>query len=406
MSAAPRLALFLALLAAACAAPRPHRGAEIEDGWIEALLDARPKAFAPYLDAAAEHRLQILVSEVVEGPDGPRLERHGFRVGAEYFYPASAIKLCSAIAALEWLAEESAASAAGLDTPLRFHPLLEDETLEDSDPSNLTGGAITVGHEVRKLFLVSDNRAHNRLFELVGHRALNERMWAAGLPSVRSVHRLSEARSFEDNLRTPRVELLLAGGAVRVVPERESQLWVTSYGVPRHTIDAAFAGDGEMTPPPSDFGHKNSISLLDLQNALVLLARPDVELGLRGFALPDAYRAFALAAMTEQPAASDNPAYPADDYPLDRLKYLMRGAGRVLPRDELMCANKVGRAYGFTIDNAYVEHGPSGRAFFATAVLYTNPNRVLNDGVYAYADLADPFFADLGEELTRALLAP
>ena len=67
--------------------------------------------------------------------------------------------------------------------------------------------------------------------------------------------------------------------------------------------------------------------------------------------------------------------------------------------------NKVGRAYGSSIENAYVVDEGSGRSFFATAVLYTNPNRTVNDGVYAYEALADPYFAELGEALARVLLA-
>ena len=49
--------------------------------------------------------IQILLSEVREDPGGvPTLRRHGFRVDAEYFYPASSVKLCGAIAALKKVA--------------------------------------------------------------------------------------------------------------------------------------------------------------------------------------------------------------------------------------------------------------------------------------------------------------
>ena len=390
----------LALLAAGCAAPRGARVAD--DGWIEARMREDPGFFLPYLTRAEELRLQILVSEI--RPDGGLL-RHGFRVDAEYLYPASTIKLCSAVAALQWLGEQRESLAVDLNTPLAYHPLFPDEVYEDRDDTNLEGGAITVGHEVRKLFLVSDNRAHNRLYELVGHRELNERMWDAGLPSVRSVHRLSEARSFEDNLRTPRIDFLGPGGPLHTVPERTSDLPVTSEQVPGHDLDAAFLRGDELSPPPSDFGRKNSISLLDLQNALILVARPDLDLGLAGFDLPEDLRRFALAAMSEQPADSTNPAYDADAYPPDRLKYLMPGVARVVPRERVTCFNKVGRAYGFTLDNAYVEHD-DGRAFFVTAAIYTNPNRVLNDGVYAYRTEANPFFERLGEVVARALWGP
>jgi len=64
--------------------------------------------------------------------------------------------------------------------------------------------------------------------------------------------------------------------------------------------------------------------------------------------------------------------------------------------------NKIGRAYGFTIDNSYVFDVETGRSFFLTAVIYTNANGVLNDDRYEY-EFADCTLADLAEVLGRAL---
>jgi len=123
------------------------------------------------LATAPRYRLQVVLG-VVEEPAGggrPKLVQHGFRAGAEYLYPASSVKLFAAVAALERLAElrRETGLAITADTPLVYHPLFEGEQLEDSDPSNLAGGKITVAHEIRKIFLVSDNAAFNRLYELV-----------------------------------------------------------------------------------------------------------------------------------------------------------------------------------------------------------------------------------------------
>ena len=47
-------------------------------------------------------RAQVLISEIVTNTFGQTiLKRHGYRVGAEYFYPASTVKLCAAVAALQ-----------------------------------------------------------------------------------------------------------------------------------------------------------------------------------------------------------------------------------------------------------------------------------------------------------------
>jgi hypothetical protein len=39
--------------------------------------------------------------------------------------------------------------------------------------------------------------------------------------------------------------------------------------------------------------------------------------------------------------------------------------------------NKLGRAFGFSVDNAYVLNVETGQAFFLTAAIYTNDNGAL-----------------------------
>lgn len=43
--------------------------------------------------------------------------------------------------------------------------------------------------------------------------------------------------------------------------------------------------------------------------------------------------------------------------------------------------NKLGRAYGFSVDNAYVLNVETGQAFFLTAAVYTNHNGTLPGSV-------------------------
>ena len=371
--------LLLGALVACQAAPRHD---------VEAVLRGDDR-FQWLLEGAAEHRMHVLLATVEDG----RLVRSRFDAGPGYFYPASAIKTCAAVAALQWLEETPDVD---LDTPLRYAPCFEGEAAEEGDPSNLAGGTITVRHELRKLFLVSDNRAYNRLYELVGHDELNRRMWDAGLASLRLHHRLSERRTHEENKRVPAISV----DGVEVLPARTSAL-----ELPPTTLGGLAVGDrhvagGETVDAPMDFARKNAVSLEDLQDLHVMLVRPDVDLGKPGLPLSDEHRAVLLEAMTQLPRESENPRY---DHADDWVKFLLPGLRRVVGAEHLRVANKVGRAYGFSVENAYVEDMSTGRAFFLTAVLYTNPNRTVNDGVYAYADVADPYFVALGEAVARAL---
>ena len=401
-----RVPLFCVVVAfAGCAS---GRGGGMKD--LSPILREQPEKFGEILDKADRHRVQVLIAVVDEERAGKaRLERYGFRVDAEYFYPASTVKLCAAVASLQVLEELRAAHDCEdlLQAPMVIEPLFEGDTRQEGDDSNVDGGQITVGHEIRKLAIVSDNRAFNRLFDLVGHESLNERMHALGLDSVVINHRLSEARSIPDPLSSAAVTLTPAVGARIDVPARESGLMLTNESMGLH-IGKGYMSGGALIAEPMDFTRRNGISLVDLQDLLIKVVRPDIDLGSRGLTLEEAHRDWLLKAMTEYPRESENPVYDAGSYPDDYCKMLLPGVRRVVasevPGQRVEIVNKTGRAYGFTIENAYLRNPRNGRSVFVTAVMYTNEDGILNDDRYEYDEIALPFMADLGEFVTRRWL--
>ncbi|MBS0198625.1 MAG: serine hydrolase [Planctomycetes bacterium] len=364
---------------------------------VERALRDRPERFGKITAAAAEYRVQVLAATVERGSDGRlRLVRDGYRVDAEYFYPASAIKLCAAVAAVQTLHEVSQGGpAVTVSTPMRIAPLFPGDAAQERDASNLAGATITVGHEVRKLFLVSDNQAFNRLYDVVGHRELNQKMHAAGLTSVVVNHRLSESRVIPDQRMTAAVSFDTGAGVV-TIPARTSDLQLTNSGRGLEVGTGFMKGD-VLERRPMDFAGRNGISLRDLQDALVMVTRPDIDLGKPGFALTPEDRAFLTSAMSEYPGASANPRYDAKEYPNDYGKMFLPGLLRLGPLERWRVSNKVGQAYGFTIENSYIEDLTTGRGLFLAAVIYTNEDGVLNDDKYEYTTVAEPFMADLAE---------
>ena len=384
-------------------APRPLAAAPATMNPIERVLGADER-LAPVVENAARYRLQVVLGLI---DDRQRLVQHAFRAEAEYFYPASSIKLCAAVAALEKLAELRASTGKPIDatTHLTYRPLFDDEVVEADDPSNSDSGRITAAHEIRKLFLVSDNIAYNRLYELAGPAAVNRSMHRAGLETARIVHRLSEARTPAENLRLPHV--VLDGHDFRTrLPERTDRLDLPPIPVGGLSIGRGYLSGGELVAEPLDFSEKNRMSLADLQRGLCKVVRPAVDAGGPGFDLSDRQRALLMEPMRQYPRESRNPVYDPREYPDDYVKFLLPGLERVLPRKRLRIYNKVGQAYGFSVENAYVEDAETGRAFFLAAVLYTNSDGVLNDDEYEYDEVALPFLADLGEAVARALWAP
>jgi hypothetical protein len=376
---------------------------------LDADLAGAGGGLATVTARAPEHRLQILISAVRTNAAGqPALERFGYRLAAEYFYPASTIKLCGAIAALqeiEQLAREHAAPDL-LEVPIEIAPLFPGDALQTQDESNRAGGKITVGHEVRKLALVSDNPAFNRLFDLVGHEGLNRRMHQLGLSSVVINHRLSETRTIADPLGSAEVNFLLPAAKISV-PARTSRLLLTNQAAGL-AIGTGYRKGEELVPMPMDFTRRNGISLRDLQDLLIKLARPDIDLGTPGLELTPEHRRFLLQAMTEYPRESTNPVYEARTFPDEFSKFLLPGVRRIFPDTasgkRIEITGKNGLAYGFSIDNSYLFNPANGRAVFVTVTIYTNADGILNDDQYEYATVAEPFLADLGEWVARRWL--
>jgi hypothetical protein len=400
------VACFCLTLLAACASPRRPAQPVAHSTYVADLLARHPDRFGALLADPRAHRVQILVTKfTTDASGGPTIERHGYRLGAEYFYPASAIKLGGAVAALECVNElaESKVVPVDEDSALVFHPLFDGEREERFDASNRDGGVPTLRHLVRRTCIVSDNEAYNRLYEFAGQQRLNEVLWEAGLASAHLSHRLSVARSTEENRRTPRIDLS-AGAEHVTLPARISALQLDNAGQRMLEVGTAQMRDGKLVREPIDFRFKNSMSLLDLQNMLLKVVRRDVELPGRAFRLSDRQFELLQLALAQYPRESTNPAYERERYPDDWVKFLLPGLTRVLPQERWLVQNKVGRAYGFSIENAYVEDRQTRRAFALSAVVYTNNDGVLNDDAYEYKTVADPFFADLAEVVARDVL--
>ncbi len=374
------------------------------------VIQSCSNQFERVISSPESFRAQVLISEVVTNHAGrTELKRHGYRVGAEYFYPASTVKLCAAVAALQAVERLQPPSLATdlADVPMEIAPLFPGDAPQLIEASNVQGGDITVAHEMRKISLVSDNLAFNRLYDLVGHEQLNRAMHELGLRSVVINHRLSETRTIPDMRASAAVTFRLPGGEPIFVPARTSKLMLTN-DAKNLLVGSGYMKGKERVPAPMDFSARNGISLVDMQDLLVKVARPDIDLGTPPLKMNASHRARLVQAMTEYPRESANPIYTAKDFPDDYSKFLLSGIRRVFPSttpgERVESTGKIGRAYGFSIENSFVRNPANGRAVFVTAVIYTNEDGVLNDDKYEYVKVADPFFADLGELLARRWL--
>jgi len=99
------------------------------------------------------------------------------------------------------------------------------------------------------------------------------------------------------------------------------------------------------------------------------------------------------------PRQSARPRYDAAHFPDNYAKFLLVGGEPgPLPAD-VRIYNKIGQAYGFLIDNAYITNPTQGVEFLLSAVVYVNQDGVLNDDQYDYDTIGLPFLRRLGKVL-------
>ncbi|HEX8503975.1 MAG TPA: serine hydrolase [Hymenobacter sp.] len=357
----------------------------------------------------AAHRLQIQYTRIWRDAAGtPHFRRYGFRVRPRhYFYPASAVKLAAAALALQKLRALSA-QRPGLtpESVMLTDSAFAGQTRVRRDSSSASGRP-TLANYVRKALLVSDNDAFNRLYEFVGPAELNQELRRLGLRRSRVLHRLAIGDQEPGTRHTNPVAFYADTAATQLLYQQPAGYFAGAW--PRLHLRGEKLGDGylkgtQVVPGPMDFSQKNAFSVPDLQQLLRVVLFPETVPAAQRLRLAPEDYALLREALSQLPRESPHPRYDAGHYPDTYAKFLLGGGGIAPLPPGVRVFNKMGQAYGFLIDNAYVRDEAHGVEFLLTAVLYVNADGLLNDDKYEYDGVGFPFLRDLGRRVYEAEL--
>ena len=151
---------------------------------------------------------------------------------------------------------------------------------------------------------------------------------------------------------------------------------------------------GKIVNEPFNFTAKNYISLQNLHDILKTVLFPESVPAHQRFDLTEADYQFLYKYMSMTPKTSD---YPKYDKPDGYVKFFMYGGDAPTIPDHLKIFNKVGDAYGYLTDVAYIIDTKNNIEFMVAATIHVNDNRIYNDGVYEYEGVGFPFFRELGK---------
>ena len=360
-----------------------------------ALMHERPGEFEAVLNDPGAYRIQILYTQIDRDVDNaPVFRSYSYRVSPEeYFYPASSIKVFGAALALEKL-NRLGIPGLNKDTWVRIDSSYSGQEKALTDTTSASGRP-SLGHYIKKLFVISDNDAYNRTYEFLGQDSLNLLLRSKGYDRIRLTHRLSVPLSAEQNRHTNPMEFYSVDPE-RVLYQQAAHQSTGDYTSPRPILLGTGHQQGDtLIREPMDFSRKNYCPVTELQQVLKALIFPETLPAEERFDLSVQDYVFLRTYMSQLPRETEYPDYigKPDNY----CKFFMYGDDEkaIIP-SHIRIFNKIGLAYGFCIDNAYIVDFEKNIEFLLTAVIYANENQVLNDGNYEYESVAFPFLARLG----------
>ncbi len=375
---------------------KPSKTVAANENLLEKLMQANPNDFAAVLANKDSMRVQIVYTRIDRDKQNrPHFTDYFFNTNpGVYFYPASTVKMPVAFLAME--------KANKLGIPINASMITEKGqdglSAVYNDPTT-PDGRPTLAHYVKKIFLVSDNDANNRLYEFLGQQYLHDQLKAKGYPDAEIVRRLAIAMPESLHRITNPVRFLDAAG--KTVYEQPLQNSKLTYRQRHDFLGKGYVNDeNQLVSEPMDFSRKNNIYLFDLHKILRSVMFPQAVPEKERFNFKEEDYKFLYQYMSQFPAETSYPAYDSAHFYDAYCKFLLFGTkkNQKLPK-HIRSFNKVGWSYGFLTDVAYIVDFEKKVEFMLSATIYCNNDGILNDDKYDYETVGLPFMEKLGQTI-------
>ncbi len=367
------------------------------DRWLEQLLLSRA---SPLLQNILHHKdsfqYQIIYTQIDRNArNQPQFKHHYLNVDHNrYFNPASTVKLPTVLAAFEKLNDMN------IDGVNKYTTLLTDSAFSRQTPvttdTSAADGLPSVAHYAKKIFLVSDNDAYNRLYEFTGQQTLNEKLWQKGYKDIRITRRFTPMTP-EENRHTNPVRFANGSTLLYQQPAAYSNVQF-DFSKEIRIGRAHYNREEQLVQEPMDFTQHNNLPLQDLQQIVQSVMFPQSVPKKQRFHLSDDDYRFLYRYMSMLPSESTYPNYDTTEFFDSYTKFWYKGGKRKIP-EHIRIFNKTGWSYGFLTDACYIVDFKNKVEFMLSAVIYVNADGVLNDNKYEYIENGYPFFQEVGDIL-------
>jgi len=365
--------------------------------FLETLLKSKPDQFSSILNNRDSLRVQIIYTQINrDSKNRPSFTDYTFNLHNQYFYPASTVKMPIAFLALEKLNE---LNIAGVN---KYTTMITDSAASRQDIVYTNPQAIdsrpTIADYIKQIFLVSDNDAFNRLYEFLGQGTIQKKLLEKGYTDAVIRHRLQINLSDEQNRATNPVSFYDTSG--KLLYWQQAQYNTNTFPTFDVKLGKGYMEGNKLVQEPFDFSSKNKLSLQYLHDIEKSVLFPESVTKKQRFHLSEDDRNFLLHWMSAFPRESGYPSYDSATYADTYCKFLLWGSEKGINKpDYIRIFNKVGDAYGFVTDVAYIVDFKNKVEFMLSATISCNSDGIYNDDRYDYETVGYPFMKQLGQLL-------
>ena len=343
-----------------------------------------------------DYEIQILLTKIDQYNSKVDFQEYKYQLDDnKYFYPASTIKLPIVVLTLKKINE---LRSKGSEITLKSKITLNYK--DDYSELVIRDSITSFQNLIADVFLVSDNSASNILIDFIGYNYFNHEMENAGFdktylnhkfnpdPYVNSTWQISDLdnniiSSINDNQK-----IIKADEKTNGLEKGERRYF-----------------KGEILDESLNFSEKNRSSITDMHNLIKYIFYPEIFDSTNTFNLNVEDYDFLRYWMSRFTYEDIGEKFIGDENFFETYnKFFIHGDEQSVSNEQIRVYNKIGQAYGTSIDNGLIKNYQDNVEFILTATIYTNKNKVINDNLYEYDDLAVPFLAKLSRAIYNELV--
>ena len=343
-----------------------------------------------------DYEIQILLTKIDQYNSKVDFQEYEYQLDDnKYFYPASTIKLPIVVLTLKKINE---LRSKGSEITLKSKITLNYK--DDYSELVIRDSITSFQNLIADVFLVSDNSASNILIDFIGYNYFNHEMENAGFDKTYLNHKFNpdpyvsstwQISDLDNNI----ISSINDNQKIIKADEKTNGL---EKGERRYF-------KGEILDESLNFSEKNRSSITDMHNLIKYIFYPEIFDSTNTFNLNVEDYDFLRYWMSRFTYEDIGEKFIGDEKFFETYnKFFIHGDEQSVSNEQIRVYNKIGQAYGTSIDNGLIKNYQDNVEFILTATIYTNKNKVINDNLYEYDDLAVPFLAKLSRAIYNELV--